>query len=76
LEPEAAAAIQSAGRVRDASTVPESAVATSAGAAPDLIFNTASVPMVDSIASKRAFRTLVESWIAMGFPYATWRYSM
>lgn len=49
LLPLAAAAIQSEGSVIDARSVPESAVAQSAGAAPDRISRIADVPIVDSI---------------------------
>jgi hypothetical protein len=57
LLPLDAPAIQSEGNVNVASTVPLSAVATDAGAAPVRIFNTALVPMVVSIASSIAFLT-------------------
>jgi hypothetical protein len=61
FDPDDAAAIQSEGRVNDARTVPLSAVATDAGAAPVRIFKTALVPMVVSIASSIALRTATES---------------
>jgi hypothetical protein len=61
LLPDDAAAIQSDGKESVASTVPLSAVATFAGAAPVRIFNTALVLIVDSIASSRALRTATEN---------------
>lgn len=61
LEPLEAADIQSEGRVKEASTVPLSAVAQLAGTEPVRIFNTALVPIVVSTTSSLAFRTVVEN---------------
>lgn len=65
LEPEAAFAIQSAGRFSVASTVPESAVAHDAGAAPVRMRRMAEAPMAVSMASRRALRTSTENWMAL-----------
>src|SRR5689334_1069059 len=65
LLPDAAAAIQSDWRFMVASTLPLSAVATSAGGDPVRILSTADVPIAVSIASRRALRTAVESLIAI-----------
>lgn len=59
--PEAAAASQSEGRVSVARTVPESAVAQVAGAAPVRIRISAEVLIVVSMLSRRALRTATES---------------
>jgi hypothetical protein len=61
LEPEDAFAIQSEGRVRVARTVPEFAVAQSAGGAPVRIVRIGAVPIVVSIASSLALRAVIES---------------
>lgn len=61
LEPLEAADIQSEGRVKEASTVPLSAVAQLAGTEPVRIFNTALVPTAVSMASNLAFRTVTEN---------------
>jgi hypothetical protein len=53
--------MKSDGAVIVATTVPESAVAQLAGGAPVRIFRIGDVPIVVSIASRRAFLTLVES---------------
>ena len=61
-----AVAIQSDGKVSVASSVPESAVAQSAGLVPVKISKRAPVPIVDSIASRRALLTATE-YCMMGF---------
>lgn len=63
--PPEAAASQSLGQVISARMVPVSAAAQFAGAEPVLIRMMAEVPTAVSIASSRALRTVVESWIAM-----------
>jgi hypothetical protein len=65
FDPLDAAASQSDGREIDTSTVPLSAVAQLAGAAPVRIFRTADVPIVVSIASSCALRTATESCVAI-----------
>ncbi len=61
LAPADAAASQSDGRLSVARTVPLSAVAQFAGAAPLRIFRTAEVPIAVSIASSSASRTAAEN---------------
>src|SRR5688572_19369573 len=61
FDPDAAAAIQSDGSAIVASTVPASAAAQFAGAAPLRISRDGEAPTVDSIASRRALRTASES---------------
>jgi hypothetical protein len=65
FDPLDAAASQSDGKFSVASTVPESAAAQSAGAAPVRILMIADVPIVVSIASSRVLRTAVLSCSAM-----------
>lgn len=59
LVPDEAAAIQSEGKFNVATTVPASAVAHVAGTEPVRMRMMAEVPIVDSTASRRAFRTAV-----------------
>src|SRR5262245_25123799 len=58
--PEAAAAIQAEGKFNVARTDPLSAVAHDAGCDPVRILRMADTPTVDSMASRRALRTLTE----------------
>src|SRR3972149_12061269 len=69
FDPDAAAAIQSLGRVSVARTVPESASTMLVGGAPVLIFNTAGVLIAVSIASSRAFLTATDILIAIQFSF-------
>jgi len=59
--PEDAAASQSDGQVIDARTVPLSAAAQFAGADPDRISKVGAVEIAVSIASSRAFLTVVDN---------------
>lgn len=63
-----ALAIQSDGRLTVASTVPEFAAAQFAGAAPVLIVKIGEVPIVLSIASRRALFTVTEYCKDIGHP--------